>query len=39
MLQLKVDMGKMKEMEKEFRVMDWPGNFTDLSTIENCWGM
>jgi hypothetical protein len=31
-------MGKMNEMEKEFKVMDWPGNFNDLSTIENCWG-
>jgi transposase len=34
----KLVMGKLKEMEREFRVMDWPGNSPDLNPIENCWG-
>jgi transposase len=33
----KVVMSKLKEMEKEFKVLDWPGNSPDLNPIENCW--
>jgi hypothetical protein len=32
----KVVVGRPKEMEKTFRVMDWPGNPPDLNPIENC---
>jgi len=30
-------MKRLKEMENEFAVMDWPGNSPDLNPIENCW--
>jgi transposase len=30
-------MGRLKEMKKEFQVMDWLGNSPDLNPIENCW--
>jgi hypothetical protein len=33
----KVVMGRLKEMENKFKVMDWPGNSPDLNPIENCW--
>jgi hypothetical protein len=33
----KVVMSKLKEMEKEFKVLDWPGNSPNLNPIENCW--
>ncbi len=33
----KVVMSKLKEMEKEFKVLDWSGNSPDLNPIENCW--
>jgi hypothetical protein len=33
----KVVMAKLREMEDEFHVMDWPGNSPDLNPIENCW--
>jgi transposase len=33
----KLVMGKLKEMKKQFQVMDWPGNSPDLNPIENCW--
>jgi hypothetical protein len=29
-------MAKLKEMEEDFHVMDWPGNLSDLNPIENC---
>jgi hypothetical protein len=32
----KVVMSRLKEMEKTFRVMDWPGNSLDLNPTENC---
>ncbi len=32
-----VVMAKLQEMEKEFHVMDWPGNMPDLNPIKNCW--
>ncbi len=35
---LKLVVGKLKEMEKEFRVMDWPRNSHDFKPIENCCG-
>jgi transposase len=30
-------MNRLKEIEKEFAVLDWPGNSPDLNPIENCW--
>jgi transposase len=33
----KLVMNRLKEMEKEFTVLDWPGNSPDLNPIENCW--
>jgi transposase len=33
----KLVMNRLKEMEKEFQVLDWPGNSPDLNPIENCW--
>jgi hypothetical protein len=29
-------MGKLKEMEKELRIKDWPGSSPVLNPIENC---
>jgi hypothetical protein len=31
-------MAKLKEMEEEFHMMDWPGNSLDLNLVENCQG-
>jgi hypothetical protein len=31
--------GRLKEMKKEFQMMDWPGNSPDLNPIENCWSL
>jgi transposase len=33
----KLVMKRLKEMEDEFKVLDWPGNSPDLNPIENCW--
>jgi len=33
----KVVMNHLKQYEKEFTIMDWPGNSPDLNPIENCW--
>ena len=30
-------MEHLRTFEKEFSVMDWPGNSPDLNPIENCW--
>jgi hypothetical protein len=34
--EVKSSYGKLKEKEKEIRVMDWPGNLPALNPIENC---
>lgn len=32
-------MAVLKQKEKEFSVMDWPGNSPDLNPIENVWSV
>jgi hypothetical protein len=32
-----VVMSNLKEMEEEFKVLDWLGNSPDLHPVENCW--
>jgi hypothetical protein len=33
----KIVTAKLKELQDEFKIMDWPGNSPDLNPIENCW--
>ncbi len=33
----KLVLKRLKEMEGEFKLLDWPGNSPDLNPIENCW--
>jgi transposase len=33
----KLVMAFLKQSEKEFKIIDWPGNSPDLNPIENCW--
>ncbi len=33
----KLVMNRLKEMEKGFTVLDWPGDSLDLNSITNCW--
>ncbi len=30
-------MSRLKKIEAEFSVLDWPGNFPGFNPIENCW--
>ncbi len=32
----KLIMKRLKKMEGEFKVLDWPGNSLNLDSIENC---
>jgi transposase len=32
-------MAVLRRYNKEFSVLDWPGNSTDLNQIENCWSV
>jgi hypothetical protein len=34
---IRAGMGRLKEIENTFSIMDWPEKFPNLNPIENCW--